>query len=184
MKEQEQAAMVACELEGWVVESIEEGFFYNKKKNIFEPDITEWVELARKHHIGYRRGWRYFECDECCTEWFEPSRDCYSHSGENCPNCSAWIHPYRCRQDLSLPVDEYCNLTKEAYTRKPKNVKLVLVSDDVDSKIGNMDIVDHDGKVIGRVHTGSHMNNEKERIAWIELKKNQDVLIEVVPDKD
>lgn len=37
-----------------------------------------------------RPGFRYFQCDECHHEWIEPSRDCTSPSGDNCPKCGCW----------------------------------------------------------------------------------------------
>jgi hypothetical protein len=60
--------------------------------------------------LNTRRGWRHFACDECKHEWKEASRDCWSPSGENCPNCGEWNTPQDATPDLTLPCNEMGNL--------------------------------------------------------------------------
>ncbi len=69
-----------------------------------------------------RRGWRAFECQECSTKWEWPSRDRFSPSGENCPNCGDWEFPCGSRADDDIPVDEYGNLTC-AWNMTPPNAR-------------------------------------------------------------
>lgn len=57
-----------------------------------------------------RQGWRAFDCDECGRKWEWPSRDRFSPSGENCPDCGEWLFPHASRADETLPVDTMGNL--------------------------------------------------------------------------
>ncbi len=58
-----------------------------------------------------RRGWRFFHCGECEHRWKWPSRDALSPSGENCPRCDEWCHPFNHEIDASIPCDKSGNLT-------------------------------------------------------------------------
>lgn len=58
-----------------------------------------------------RRGWRHFHCSECEHRWKWPSRDVFSPSGENCPRCYEWCHPYQVELDATIPCDNMGNLT-------------------------------------------------------------------------
>lgn len=58
-----------------------------------------------------RPGYRKFICPECSHEWQEATRDFRSMSGEACSKCGEWTTPSIRWVDLSLPVDEYGNLT-------------------------------------------------------------------------
>lgn len=40
-----------------------------------------------------RAGIRWFVCEECNCNWSEPTRDCYSPSGEHCINCDEYCSP-------------------------------------------------------------------------------------------
>ncbi len=57
-----------------------------------------------------QKGWRAFDCDECGRKWEWPSRDRFSPSGENCPDCGEWLFPHANRADETLPVDSMGNL--------------------------------------------------------------------------
>lgn len=57
-----------------------------------------------------RQGWRHFECDTCSNKFALPTRDRFSPSGENCPECGEWLHPCGQQEDASLPVDDSGNL--------------------------------------------------------------------------
>jgi len=113
MSKVEKAAMAACEAEHWIDmrdDPESESTFFNHKSERFEFSCETWKELAEQEHICYRIGWRYFKCPECGNEWLLPTRDCFSPSGEDC-KCGEFASPYKSKQDLSLPHDDYCNLT-------------------------------------------------------------------------
>ena len=58
-----------------------------------------------------RRGWRYFECEECKHQWTEPSRDCRSPSLEMCPKChDCEVYPISYQPDPKLKSDDMGNL--------------------------------------------------------------------------
>ena len=57
-----------------------------------------------------RQGWRAFDCYECGRKWEWPSRDRFSPSGENCPDCGEWLFSHANRADEALPVDSMGNL--------------------------------------------------------------------------
>jgi hypothetical protein len=75
-----------------------------------------------------RQGWRAFECDECGHKWEWPSRDRFSPSGENCPECGEWLFPCGNREDASLPVDESGNL-KIAWNTLPNTTMSGIAGD-------------------------------------------------------
>ena len=72
--------------------------------------VLAWVKAARRHPV-VRRGWRHFHCSECEHRWKWPSRDALSPSGENCPRCDEWCHPYHGEIDAKIPCDDMGNLT-------------------------------------------------------------------------
>jgi hypothetical protein len=74
-----------------------------------ESTTDEQRPAVAVHRI-VRQGWRAFECDACGHKWEWPSRDRFSPSGENCPNCGEWLFPCGNREDASLPVDDSGNL--------------------------------------------------------------------------
>ena len=38
--------------------------------------------------------WLYFHCVDCEHRWKLPSRDAAWPSGDKCPRCGEWCHPY------------------------------------------------------------------------------------------
>lgn len=62
-----------------------------------------------KMNSNSRKGWRKFSC-ECGKEWEWPTRDAFSGSSENCPECGDSVHPHDGYIDESLPADEFGNL--------------------------------------------------------------------------
>lgn len=68
-------------------------------------------KLHNKSAVTVRRGWRYFHCGECEHRWKWPSRDALSPSGEDCPRCKVWVHPYNGEIDPAIPCDDSGNLT-------------------------------------------------------------------------
>ena len=83
-----------------------------------KPEInTETAETVQTNEIPaidlprlVRQGWRAFDCDACGRKWEWPSRDRFSPSGENCPDCGEWLFPHANRADETLPVDSMGNL--------------------------------------------------------------------------
>ena len=59
--------------------------------------------------IGWRKGWRYFDC-ECGHTFWEATRDRFSPSGETCPKCGYDVHPSDNKEDDTLKVDKSGNL--------------------------------------------------------------------------
>ena len=57
-----------------------------------------------------RKGWRYFDCEDCGEFWKETTRDRFSPSGVDCDNCGAWCHPVNRVPDDDLRVDSSGNL--------------------------------------------------------------------------
>lgn len=55
-------------------------------------------------------GYRFFSCNECGTHWNEKSRDCRSPSGDICPKCGEFSHPFNNEEHPEWPVDKSGNL--------------------------------------------------------------------------
>jgi len=72
---------------------------------------TTETQSAGSLHPLVRRGWRHFHCSECEHRWKWPSRDALSPSGDNCPRCDEWCHPYNGEIDATIPCDDMGNLT-------------------------------------------------------------------------
>jgi hypothetical protein len=66
--------------------------------------------LDRDGRLVNGPGWCLFRCDSCEHLWKEPTRDCASPSGENCPRCGEWQFPYHAAPDSSLKTDALGNL--------------------------------------------------------------------------
>lgn len=58
-----------------------------------------------------RRGWRLFTCPECDTAFEEATRDAFSPSSSECPQCNASCYPAGRWLDPDLPADDMGNLT-------------------------------------------------------------------------
>ena len=67
-----------------------------------------------------RNGWRKFSC-ECGKGWEWPTRDVYSPSGENCPDCGDFVHPCGGYIDENLHADEFGNLLVPWNSEKIRN---------------------------------------------------------------
>lgn len=76
-----------------------------------DTQIANDAAGAHSLHRMVRRGWRHFHCSECGHRWKWPSRDALSPSGENCPRCDEWCHPYNSEIDATIPCDDMGNLT-------------------------------------------------------------------------
>ena len=75
---------------------------------------TFWRNALRKPVPGKT----FFECDECGHKWWEPSRDCKSMSGSDCPNTSQdhvynFASPVSYEEHPEWPTDNSGNLLKD-----------------------------------------------------------------------
>lgn len=66
-------------------------------------------------------GYRRFVCDECDHEWWEPTRDCRSPSGEFCPveDCGAFAHPHGAEAHPEWSTDRSGNLVGTPWSHAP-----------------------------------------------------------------
>lgn len=119
---EEDKARKACEMLGWIDmrdDEESESTFFNEKKEIYDMQAENWMELAYRYDIFYRIGWREFECPECCKfTW--PSRDCYSPSAETCPKCGECLCPRTAYPDPFIPHDDMGNITVDNDWKHPK----------------------------------------------------------------
>jgi hypothetical protein len=172
----EEAAQAACEAKGWIdmrryLEPTP--MFFNFKTNLFDTmRVATWVELAQANNICWRKGWRHFVCLTCGFRGKLPSRDCFSPSHEDCPNCHDSMHPAESEPDNSLECESSCNL-KGPIRWHNKSVKCAAVMGTAEIPYVSMvaegiPVKDANGAEIGTV-TGLATDEQGRRIVYMEL---------------
>lgn len=72
--------------------------------------LDERIQAAVKRNKPIA-GYKFFHCQECENYWREESRDCKSPSGESCPKCGEFSHPFNNEEHPEWPVDKSGNLS-------------------------------------------------------------------------
>lgn len=68
--------------------------------------------LAQQKQVECRHGWRLFKCEECDLLYWEVTRDRFSPSHENCPQCGEVVDPIGNKPDGTLKKDEWGELAE------------------------------------------------------------------------